>query len=49
MRSLKRIMADFNKKYDAVREENKNRYGNEKLPTPDWKQETVPPIIKAIE
>lgn len=49
MRSLKRIMADFNKKYDAVKEENKNRYGAEKLPTPDWKQETVPPIIKAIE
>lgn len=49
MRTLKRIMADFNKKYDAVKEQNKNRYGNEKLPVPDWKQETIPPVINAIE
>jgi len=49
MRSLKRIMADFHKKYEAVKNENANRYKNEKIKTPDWKQETLPPVIKAIE
>jgi len=48
MRSLKRIAADFNKKYEQVKEFNKV-YGNPKKPTPDWKQEMIPPIINAIE
>lgn len=47
MRTLKRIMQDYNKKYSAVIAYNKT-YPQVRKQTPDWK-ETLLPVIKSIE